>query len=56
MTKVAGFGRWKEHFQEVLNRNAPEDPPQEEEEEMEELDISVEQSIIQGIKTALKAF
>ena len=46
--------RWKEHFQEVLNREAPEEPPQEEEEEREELNISAETPNIQEIKTALK--
>ena len=53
--KAARLERWKEHFQEVLNRDTPEDPPQEEEEEMEELDISVEPPTIQEIKSAVKA-
>ena len=44
--------RWKEHFQEVLNIDTPEEPPQEEEEE--ELDISTEPPTLQEIKTALK--
>jgi hypothetical protein len=53
--KAARLGRWKEHFQEVLSRDALEDPPQEVEEEMEELDISEEPPTVQEIKTALKA-
>ena len=44
---------WKEHFQEVLNRDAPEEPPQEEE-EGEELNISTEPPMLEEIKTALK--
>ena len=51
--KEARLERWKEHFQDVLHRNAPNEPP-EEEEETEELDISVEAPTIQEIKTALK--
>ena len=40
--------KWKEHFQKVLNRDAPEEPPQEE--EGEELDISTEPPMLQEIK------
>jgi hypothetical protein len=55
-SKEARLVRWKEHFQEVLNRDTPEEPPQEEEEEgRKELDISVEAPTLQEILTALKA-
>ena len=51
----ARLSRWKEHFQEVLNRETPEDPPQDDEGEREELNISVEKPNIQEVKDALKA-
>lgn len=41
-SKDARLTRWKEHFEEVLNREIPESTPQEEQEQREELDISVE--------------
>ena len=46
--------RWKEHFQDVLNREVPDDPPQASEGEMEELDIHTEAPTIQEIQKALK--
>ena len=46
--------RWKEHFKEVLNRNTPENTPQEEDLNRKELDISVEVPSILEIITALK--
>ena len=51
--KEARLKRWKEHFEKVLNREAPEDPP-EEEEAPEELDISEEPPSIEEIKKALR--
>ncbi|KAI4901974.1 hypothetical protein NFI96_006075 [Prochilodus magdalenae] len=53
-SQEARLRRWKEHFQEILNRDTPEEPPQEEEEEIEELDIQVEAPTIQEIKRAVK--
>jgi len=53
--KEVRLARWKEHFQEVLNREAPEEPPHEEEEEREEIDIPVEAPDVLVIKIALKA-
>ncbi|KAL7874949.1 hypothetical protein SRHO_G00059190 [Serrasalmus rhombeus] len=44
----------KEHFQEILNRDTPEEPSQEEEEEIEEMDIQVEAPTIREIKRAVK--
>ena len=54
--KEAKIARWKEHFQEILNRDKPDEPPQEEvvEEEIEELDISTEAPTSQEIKIAIK--
>ena len=58
--KEARMERWKEHFEEVLNRNPPEDPAgednneEEEDEEFEELDISTEPPSIQEIRKAIK--
>ena len=40
--KEERLARWKEHFGEVLNRDTPESPPEDENLEVEELDISVE--------------
>jgi hypothetical protein len=53
-SKEARMARWKEHFQEVLNREAPEEPPQEEGEEGQELDISAEAPDVEEIRAALK--
>ncbi|XP_062604700.1 uncharacterized protein LOC134266492 [Saccostrea cucullata] len=52
--KGARLARWREHFEEVLNRDTPESPPQDEHDEGEELDISVEPPTTQEIRTALK--
>ena len=52
--KEARLARWKEHFEEVLNRDAPDSPPEEEEREEEELDIPVEPPTIDEIQAALK--
>jgi hypothetical protein len=46
---------WNVHFQEVLNIDAPDEPPQEETERIDELDKSEEPSSLQKIRTALKA-
>ena len=59
-SKEARMERWKERFEEVLNRNPPEEPAgeesnEEDEEEFEELDISTEPPSIQEIKNAVKA-
>ena len=51
--KEARLARWKEHFEEILNRNTPDSPPQDEE-STEELDIAVEEPTIEEIKTALR--
>ena len=51
----ARLGRWKEHFENVLNRQAPEESPEEgENEETEKLDISEEAPSIEEIMKALK--
>lgn len=54
-SKEARMARWKEHFQEVLNREAPEEPPLEEGEEGQELEIPVEAPDVEEIRTALRA-
>ena len=48
--------RWKEHFSEILNRDAPNDPITEEEvEEVEELDdIDTGRWCISDVRSALK--
>ncbi|XP_018015247.1 uncharacterized protein LOC108672131 [Hyalella azteca] len=53
-SKEARMARWKEHFQEVLNREAPEEPPEEVGEEGQELDISVEAPDVAETRAALK--
>ena len=48
--------RWAEHFQEVLNREAPASPPQEDDNNRaEELDISAEEPTLEEIRAALGA-
>ena len=47
--------RWKEHFHEVLNRDPPNDPVTEGDDEREELDLSVEAPSMEEIKKAVKA-
>ena len=51
--KETRLARWKEHFEEVLNRDTPDSPPKDEE-STEELDIAVEEPTILEIKTALR--
>ena len=53
-SKEARLLRSKEHFEEVLNRETPEDPPQDDGEEREELDISEEVPNIQEVKSAIR--
>jgi hypothetical protein len=53
-SKEARMARWKEHFQEVLDREAPEEPPEEVGEEGQELDISVEAPDVEEIRAAMK--
>lgn len=52
--KEARMARWKEHFEEVLNRNTPESPPRDEDEEVDELEISEEPPSIQEIRATLR--
>jgi endonuclease/exonuclease/phosphatase family metal-dependent hydrolase len=53
--KKARQERWKEHFQEVLNRDAPENPPERGEERREELEIPTDPPSLQEIQEAVKA-
>nr|KAG5709173.1 hypothetical protein BaRGS_028629 [Batillaria attramentaria] len=53
--KEARLKRWKEHFEEVLNRDKPDFPPQDNDGEGEEIGISVEAPTKQEIQAALKA-
>nr|KAG5687784.1 hypothetical protein BaRGS_025678 [Batillaria attramentaria] len=53
--KEARLKRWKEHFEEVLNRDTPDFPPHDEDGEGEEIGISVEAPTKQEIQAALKA-
>ncbi|XP_062612120.1 uncharacterized protein LOC134273919 [Saccostrea cucullata] len=50
------LSRWRDYFEEVLNRDTPESTPQDEHEEEEEKDISVDPPTTQEIRTALKTF
>ena len=47
--------RWKEHFEEVLNREAPPNPPTDEEMEEEELDINTEPPTEEEIRKVVQA-
>ena len=48
------LARWKEHYEEVMNRDTPESPPRDDNEEVDELEISVETPTIQEIRAALR--
>lgn len=54
-SKEARLSRWKEQFEEVLNRATPESPPEDESIEVEKLDISVEAPTLEEIRAAMKA-
>ena len=46
--------RWKEHFEGVLNREAPPNPPTDEEVGEGELDIDTERQLEKGIKRVVQ--
>lgn len=54
-SKSDRLARWKEHFQEVLNREAPDQPPEEGEDKPDELDIDVEAPNLEEIQKAVNS-